>query len=93
MFAGSVSTHPFKNLNVSREKSSLTDIIPLYIPYIIVWVFISASFEYLEDIEVPTLRRELQSTTPGVHPFVKSRLVHEPFKDVCLPELSCSRER
>ena len=93
MFAGPVSTHPFTYLNVSLEKSSLTDIIPLqYIPYIIVWVCISASFEYLEDIELPTPRRVSQSTTPGVHPIVNSRLVHEPFKDVCLPELSCSRE-
>ena len=36
-------------------------------PYLIVWVFISASFEYLEDIEVPILRRKFQSTTPGVN--------------------------
>ena len=58
-------------------------------PYIIVWVCISASFEYLEDIEVPTLRRTFQRTKPEVRVFVKSRLVHEPFKDVCLPEPSC----
>ena len=88
MLAGAVSNHPFKNINVSREKSSLTDIIPLFLPYLIVWVFISASFEYLEDIEVPTLRRMFQSTTPG--DIAKSRLVHAPFKDVCLPEVSCS---
>ena len=67
LFEGPVSTHPFTYLNVSLEKSSLTDIIPLLMPYIIVWVCISASFEYLEDIEVPTLRRTFQSTTPGVN--------------------------
>ena len=55
---GSVSNHPLKHLNVSLEKCSVPDIIPLWMPYIIVWVFISASFEYLEDIEVPTLRRK-----------------------------------
>jgi hypothetical protein len=55
---GSVSKHPFKNLNVSLEKCSVPDTIPLWMPYIIVWVFISVSFEYLEDIEVPTLRRK-----------------------------------
>ena len=89
LFAGPVSKHPFKHLHVSREKSSLTDTIPFWIPYIIVWVCISASFEYLEDIEVPTPRRESQRFRPEVI-MMKSRLVHEPFKDVRLPEFSCS---
>jgi len=76
LFEGPLSKHTLKYLNVSPAKSSLTDIIPIWMPYLIVWVFISASFEYLEDIEVPILRRKFQSTTPGVNLIVKSRLVH-----------------
>ena len=89
LFAGPVSKHPFTYLNISSEKSSLTDTIPFWIPYIIVWVCISACFEYLEDIEVPTPRRVSQRKRPEVI-MMKSRLVHEPFKDLCLPEFSCS---